>query len=222
MILSLYFKWINGAEQVPRYFIFGDSLFDNGSNNALPAKAKANYPPYGINCPEGPTGRFSSAQLLDGFIPPFASARGENILKEYLSKCIYTVGMGNYDYIKNYLLPHICPTSHVYTPEQYATVLVRQYSQQLKLLSSSPSILYHLGARKISVIRLGLIGCTPGSVAVSGTSNSYVFNKKLIPLIGELNNNLQDANTSCPNRDEYIIWDAKHPTEVANIVLAGS
>ncbi|KAH9716369.1 hypothetical protein KPL71_021438 [Citrus sinensis] len=215
MILSLYFKWVNGAEQVPRYFIFGDSLFDN-----------ANYPPHGINFPEGPTGRFSSglnivdarAQLLDGFIPPFASARGENILKEYLSKCIYTVGMGNYDYIKNYLLPHICPTSHVYTPEQYATVLVRQYSQQLKLLSSSPSILYHLGARKISVIRLGLIGCTPGSVAVSGTSNTHTTYR----VIGELNNNLQDANTSCPNRDEYIIWDAKHPTEVANIVLAGS
>ncbi|KAH9667899.1 hypothetical protein KPL70_021223 [Citrus sinensis] len=89
MILILYFKWVNGAEQVPRYFIFGDSLFDNGNNNALPAKAKANYPPYGINFPEGPTGRFSSglnivdaiAQLLDGFIPPFASARGENILQ---------------------------------------------------------------------------------------------------------------------------------------------
>ncbi|KAL9459849.1 hypothetical protein AB3S75_003119 [Citrus x aurantiifolia] len=89
MILSLYFKWVNGAEQVPRYFIFGDSLFDNGNNNALPAKAKAKYPPHGINFPEGPTGRFSSglnivdamAQLPDGFIPPFASARGEDILK---------------------------------------------------------------------------------------------------------------------------------------------
>lgn len=60
MILNFHFRWVNGAEQVPCYFIFGDSLFDNGNNNALPAKAKANYPPYGINFPEGPTGRFSS------------------------------------------------------------------------------------------------------------------------------------------------------------------
>ena len=64
MILSLYFKWVNRAEQVPRYFNFGDSLFDNGNNNALPAKAKANYPTYGIYFPEGPTGRFSSGLTL--------------------------------------------------------------------------------------------------------------------------------------------------------------
>ncbi|KAH9667896.1 GDSL esterase/lipase [Citrus sinensis] len=202
MILNFHFRWVNGAEQVPCYFIFGDSLFDSGNNNALPTKAKANYPPYGIDFPGGPTGRFSNglnmadviAQLLGfgGFIPSYASARGDDILKGVN----YASGGGGIlnETARNNLF---YTTSHVYTPEQYATVLVRQYSRQLK-------ILYKLGARKIAVFGLGLVGCTPGSVAIYGTSNSsmcvdsinmavQIFNKKLIPLVDELNNNLQDA-----------------------------
>lgn len=56
---------INGARadpQVPCYFIFGDSLVDNGNNNQLTSLAKANYLPYGIDFPGGPTGRFSNGK----------------------------------------------------------------------------------------------------------------------------------------------------------------
>ncbi|KAF9672501.1 hypothetical protein SADUNF_Sadunf11G0048900 [Salix dunnii] len=78
------------AQQAPCYFIFGDSLVDNGNNNQLSSLAKANYMPYGIDYPRGPTGRFSNgrttvdviAQQL-GFrneIPPYATARGRSIL----------------------------------------------------------------------------------------------------------------------------------------------
>ncbi|KAJ4718997.1 GDSL esterase/lipase [Melia azedarach] len=330
LILRLLATWINGieVEQVPCYFIFGDSLFDNGNNNDLPTKAKANFPPYGIDFPGGQTGRFSNgrnmgdviAELLgfENHIPPFASARSEDILKgvnyasggagikdetarinlgyvismnkqlqnhrvttsrieskfknretakKYLKKCIYTVGMGNNDYINNYFLPQFYPTSSLFTPEQYATLLLRQYSRQLKTL-------YNLGARKIALFGLGLIGCTPGSIAMYGASNGSVcvdfiniavqiFNTKLVLLVDELNKKLQDANfiyvnifgisstpapgitvdspccevgnltesngaltctpfgTTCPNRAEFIFWDATHPTEVANVALAG-
>jgi len=51
-----------GAQQVPCYFIFGDSLADSGNNNNLWSYAKANYPPYGIDYPSGPTGRFSNGK----------------------------------------------------------------------------------------------------------------------------------------------------------------
>ncbi|THG17671.1 hypothetical protein TEA_014780 [Camellia sinensis var. sinensis] len=40
----------------------GDSLVDNGNNNELVTTAKSNYPPYGIDFPDGPTGRFSNGQ----------------------------------------------------------------------------------------------------------------------------------------------------------------
>ncbi|CAI0560723.1 unnamed protein product [Linum tenue] len=71
------------APRVPCYFIFGDSLFDNGNNNNLSTVTKVNYSPYGVDFPAGPTGRFSNgrttADLIGEmlgfrkFIPPFAS-----------------------------------------------------------------------------------------------------------------------------------------------------
>ncbi|KAK0593637.1 hypothetical protein LWI29_005917 [Acer saccharum] len=186
-----------GVPQVPCYFIFGSSLYDNGNNNAFVTAARANYPPYGIDFRRGPTGRFTNgrntadiiAELLgfDNYIPPFASARGQDILKgvnyasgssgirdetgqhlgarismnqqllnhqstisrivsilgdnesasKLLSKCIYTVGIGNNDYIGNYF-SRFYPTRSIYTIERYAEILIQQYSGQLKvsLLSS--------------------------------------------------------------------------------------
>lgn len=45
---------------VPCFFVFGDSLVDNGNNNIIVSMARANYAPYGIDFPLGPTGRFSN------------------------------------------------------------------------------------------------------------------------------------------------------------------
>ncbi|KAL6322805.1 hypothetical protein AAG906_020805 [Vitis piasezkii] len=64
----------------PGMFIFGDSLSDSGNNNFIPTLAKSNYPPYGIDFPQGPTGRFSNGKLAVDmiaemlglpFAPPF-------------------------------------------------------------------------------------------------------------------------------------------------------
>lgn len=81
---------VQAVPQVPCFFIFGDSLVDNGNNNGLPTKAVSNYPPYGIDLPQGPTGRFSNgltmvdilAQILgfDKYIPPFANLASSDIL----------------------------------------------------------------------------------------------------------------------------------------------
>ncbi|KAI6682596.1 hypothetical protein NL676_036477 [Syzygium grande] len=252
--LNLLQSWVLGAPQVPCYFIFGDSLADDGNNNNLSTLAKSNYPPYGIDFPGGATGRFTNgrtsvdiiAQLLgfDKYIQPFSTASGDDILQgvnyasgvagirdesgeqqgdrislnrqlgnhlitvsrvegilgrnasAYLNECIYTVGMGSNDYINNYFMPDIYPTSRMYTPEQYADVLIKQYQQQLKTL-------YLYGARKVAVIGLGLIGCTPaeikrygtnGSVCVDKINNAAIlFNNRLQPLVDEFNSNLSDA-----------------------------
>ncbi|XP_059669415.1 GDSL esterase/lipase At1g29670-like [Cornus florida] len=91
LLISNWQSFVCGEPQVPCYFIFGDSLFDNGNNNDLNTTAKVNYRPYGIDFPLGPTGRFCNgrtsvdiiAQLLgfENFIPPFATASGEQILQ---------------------------------------------------------------------------------------------------------------------------------------------
>ncbi|GJT17104.1 RNA-directed DNA polymerase, eukaryota, reverse transcriptase zinc-binding domain protein [Tanacetum coccineum] len=54
--------------QVPCYFIFGDSLVDSGNNNELVTKAKANYLPYGIDFPQGATGRFTNGRTMADII----------------------------------------------------------------------------------------------------------------------------------------------------------
>lgn len=55
---------VHGDPQVPCYFIFGDSLADGGNNNDLRTGAKVNYPPYGIDFPGGPTGRFTNGLTI--------------------------------------------------------------------------------------------------------------------------------------------------------------
>ncbi|URE38433.1 GDSL esterase lipase [Musa troglodytarum] len=375
--------------QVPCYFIFGDSLVDNGNNNNIASLAVANYPPYGVDFAGGPTGRFTNglttvdvigsvfsasnkyfpfpllfafilacqcctvvmdskpmnnaricgqschkagnyvlrpllefrlcaAKLLGfhGSIPPYASTRGQallagvnfasaaaGILEEtgrqlggripfsgqlqnyrsavqeivrilggeetavtYLSKCIFSVGMGNNDYLNNYFMPALYGTSRRYTPEQYADVLIQQYSQQLRTL-------YNYGARKVALIGVRQVGCSPielaqrspdGVTCVEEINSAIrVFNAKLIGVVDELNasdgahfiyingygifedimrnsaaygvsvtnrgccgvgrNNGQITclpyQAPCANRNEYLFFDAFHPTEAANVVI---
>ncbi|KAL2894298.1 hypothetical protein RDABS01_010207 [Bienertia sinuspersici] len=49
---------------VPCFFIFGDSLVDNGNNNGILTLARANYQPYGIDFTQGPTGRFCNGRTV--------------------------------------------------------------------------------------------------------------------------------------------------------------
>ncbi|XXG90344.1 hypothetical protein AAC387_Pa12g2130 [Persea americana] len=314
--------------QVPCYFIFGDSLVDNGNNNGIASLARANYQPYGIDFPNGPTGRFCNgrttvdviAELLgfDNYIPPYTTARGEEILTgvnfasaaagireetgrqlggrismsgqvrnyqttvaevvtilgdeetaaNYLSQCIHTVGMGSNDYLNNYFMPAFYSSGRQYTPEQFADLLIQQYSEQLRSL-------YNFGARKVAVIGVGLIGCSPSELAQYSSdgvtcvarinSAIRIFNSKLATLVEDLNDSLDSAKftyingyhiveailqrassygftvrntgccgvgrnngqitclplqTPCQNRDEYVFWDAFHPTEAFNVIFA--
>ncbi|KAL5704084.1 hypothetical protein ACHQM5_022557 [Ranunculus cassubicifolius] len=318
---------------VPGFFIFGDSLVDNGNNNRILSLARANYMPYGIDFPAGVTGRFTNgrtvvdvlAQLL-GFpnvIPSYVEARGiamvrgvnyasgasgirdetgdnlgahislnqqlqnfgrtvqeirrifrrnETGLVEYLSKCIFYVGMGSNDYLNNYYMPNSYTTSARYTSKAYATVLLQDYSRQLREL-------YSMGARKVVVTGVGQIGCIPYQLARynggvkgprcnEGINNAIsLFNSGLLNLVDRLNEDLElpgakfvyvntykssvdivekaasygfdvvdsgccgvgknnggvtclPLQNPCANRRKYIFWDAFHPTEAANIVLA--
>ncbi|KAL6544893.1 hypothetical protein OROMI_023755 [Orobanche minor] len=242
--------------QVPCYFIFGDSLVDNGNNNDIQSLAKANYLPYGVDFPDGPTGRFSNgkttvdviAELL-GFeddIPPYSTASGQQILKgvnyasaaagirpetgqqlggrtdftgqvnnyrntveqvvsilgdqdsaaNYLSKCIYSIGVGSNDYLNNYFMPLYYSTGRRYSPEQYADDLIQQYTEQLRAL-------YNYGAKKFVLIGVGQIGCSPNALAQNSQDGStcvqrindaiQIFNNKMKAVVDDFNKNTQDA-----------------------------
>ncbi|XP_075482937.1 GDSL esterase/lipase At1g33811-like [Primulina tabacum] len=82
---------IDQVPQVPCFFIFGDSLVDNGNNNEILTLARSNYDPYGIDFSQGATGRFTNgrtfvdilAQLLGfpNYIPPNSRTMGREILR---------------------------------------------------------------------------------------------------------------------------------------------
>ena len=97
-----------GAEpQVPCYFIFGDSLVDNGNNNNLVTEAKVNYPPYGVDFPGGEaTGRFSNGENtadIIGLCCKLLSTRKKKTSEKY-NKTIHISGklLG----FTNYTPPH--------------------------------------------------------------------------------------------------------------------
>ncbi|KAJ8770884.1 hypothetical protein K2173_021799 [Erythroxylum novogranatense] len=117
--------------------------------------------------------------------------------KDHLSKCLYSVAMGDNDYVNNYFKPKFYSTSKKYTPEQYASVLVQEYELQLRTLHDH-------GARKIALIGIGPLGCAPvvvrkstgtnGSSYVDEVNNSLqIFNSKLRPLVDKLNKALANA-----------------------------
>ncbi|EXB58276.1 GDSL esterase/lipase [Morus notabilis] len=321
--------------QVPCYFIFGDSLVDNGNNNELQSLARANYLPYGIDFPGGPSGRFSNGKTTVDvvgylrillyqqhneiyYIPPYATASGQEILggvnfasaaagireetgrqlggritfrgqvenyrntvsqvvellgdedtaANYLSKCIFSIGLGSNDYLNNYFMPQFYNTGNQYTPEEYATDLIQRYTQQLR-------ILYNYGARKVVLYGIGQIGCSPNQLAQNSqdgktcvekiNSANRIFNARLKGVVDQFNNQFTDARfiyidsygifqdiiaspstygfsnvnegccgvgrnngqitclplqTPCANRNAYLFWDAFHPTEAGNAVVA--
>ncbi|PIN12498.1 Triacylglycerol lipase [Handroanthus impetiginosus] len=181
-----------------------------------------------------------------------------------LAKCIFFVGMGSNDYLNNYLMPNY-DTRNQYNAQQYADLLVQQYSQQLTRL-------YNLGARKFVIAGLGQMGCIPSIRAQSSngacseevsqlvrpfnTNTKAMINNLTVNLPGsrfsyiDIRNMFQDlvANarsygfsvlnrgccgigrnrgqitclpfqTPCPDRNQYVFWDAFHPTQAVNVLF---
>ncbi|KAL5096972.1 hypothetical protein RYX36_001299, partial [Vicia faba] len=101
--------------------------------------------------------------------------------RQYLNKCLYYVNIGSNDYINNYFLPELYPTSKIYSPQQYAEALIQELS--LNLLA-----LHGIGARNYVLVGLGRLGCTPNAIYTRGTNGScvdeenahaFIFNAKL-------------------------------------------
>ncbi|XP_014491622.1 GDSL esterase/lipase At5g33370 [Vigna radiata var. radiata] len=69
VVLGISMLGLRGAEAQRAFFVFGDSLVDNGNNNYLATSARADSPPYGIDYPTGrATGRFSNGLNIPDFI----------------------------------------------------------------------------------------------------------------------------------------------------------
>ncbi|XP_058735803.1 GDSL esterase/lipase At1g29670-like [Vicia villosa] len=121
---------------------------------------------------------------------------GKDKVQQHLNKCLYYVNIGSNDYLNNYFLPKQYPSNGKYNADQYAAALVQEHSTYLKAL-------YDLGARKFSLIGLGLIGCVPHEINRHGKNGSecveeeskaaLLFNDKLKALVDRYNKELPNA-----------------------------
>ncbi|KAK6272957.1 hypothetical protein POUND7_010040 [Theobroma cacao] len=168
-------------------------------------------------------------------MPPFARAKGGSILKGvnyasgstgirdesgsqlYIATDFSSLLQG----VRIPLKEQVYNTSRQYTPQQYAAALVEQYSQQIK-------VLYRLGARKFALYGLGLLGCTPIAISVYGTNGARCVDKIKHCLtngtcckVGGSGGELCIRNSKpCSDRSRYVFWDAIHPSDAWNELVA--
>ncbi|GJN14946.1 hypothetical protein PR202_gb01825 [Eleusine coracana subsp. coracana] len=127
---------------------------------------------------------------------------GEVAAAAHLRRCIFTVGMGSNDYLNNYFMPAFYNTGSRYTPQQYAEVLAAQYARLLQ-------VLYRYGARKVALMGVGQVGCSPNELAqLSGNGVTCVdrinaairgFNQRLAALVDQFNAALPGAHFTYVN-----------------------
>ncbi|KAG8378567.1 hypothetical protein BUALT_Bualt08G0150300 [Buddleja alternifolia] len=190
-------------------------------------------------------------------------------LSRYLSRSIAVLVFGSNDYINNYLLPTMYPSSFNYNPSQFANLLLNHYARQLVAL-------YSVGLRKFVVPGIGPLGCIPNQLATGQAPPGRcvdnvnqmlgAFNQGLVSLVNIMNNGTHPGSMfvygnsygaigdilnnperygfkvvdrgccgigrnqgvitcmpwspPCTNRNEYVFWDAFHPTQAVDAILA--
>ncbi|CAH9129947.1 unnamed protein product [Cuscuta epithymum] len=83
LLLLLLLAFSGRTADARAFFVFGDSLVDNGNNNYLATTARADAPPYGIDYPtRRPTGRFSNGLSIPDII---SEKLGIPVAEPYLS-----------------------------------------------------------------------------------------------------------------------------------------
>lgn len=78
--------------------------------------------------------RFSLSQQVVNFestLSDLRSQMGDGQLTTYLAKALVIMSLGSNDYINNYLQPSFYATSYIYTPNDYADLLINRYATQI-------------------------------------------------------------------------------------------
>ncbi|XP_057764167.1 GDSL esterase/lipase At5g45670-like isoform X1 [Salvia miltiorrhiza] len=140
--------------------------------------------------------RITFDEQLDNF--KITMTQLENMVRDvpsYLNKCIFLCELGNNDFLNNYFQPTFYNTSKLYTLENYTSIVIQRYSEQLQ-------ILYNFGARKLALVGAAPLGCIPFTLAISSTDGrcveatnraSLMFNEQLKAKIDVFNADFPEA-----------------------------
>lgn len=135
---------------------------------------------------------------------------GDNNLRQHLAKSLAVINLGSNDYLNNYLLPQLYPTSFIYNPKDFADLLISRYKRHLLVQyiytsyhyltltfmqikwNELCSVLYFcffqdlqsLGLRKFLLGAIGPLGCIPNQLATGfvppGQCRSYANDMVII------------------------------------------
>ncbi|XLS97900.1 hypothetical protein HN51_040635 [Arachis hypogaea] len=144
----------------------------------------------------------------------------EDSAANYLSKCIYSIGLGSNDYLNNYFMPQFYSRSRVcITMEQgkWCCLGINDANQIFnnKLKSLVDQLNTQLpDARFIYINSYGIFQ------DIISNLSAYGFSVTNAGCCGVGRNNGQitclPMQTPCENRREHLFWDAFHPTEAGN------
>lgn len=109
----------------------------------------------------------------------------EDTAANYLSKCIYSVGLGSNDYLNNYFMPQYYSSSSQFTPDQYADELIQQYTQQLRvsmMSSTSFPFSYSCAQRLTHVVKLTYLYTIKSHEVINlGYTMAHMFGNAMNP-----------------------------------------
>ncbi|XP_058002638.1 GDSL esterase/lipase At5g33370 isoform X3 [Hevea brasiliensis] len=198
MVLALVMALGSVASQAEAraFFVFGDSLVDNGqqigSEFLLPYLSPqltgkkllvgANFASAGIGILNDTGIQFEYQRSVTALI-------GAQITKQLANGALVLITVGGNDFVNNYYFVPNSIRSRQYNLPDYVKFLISEYKKILMKL-------YDLGARKVLVTGTGSLGCVPAELAMRSRNGqcaaelqraASLFNPQLIQMIGQLN-----------------------------------
>eukprot|EP00250_Pteridium_aquilinum_P026475 c33064_g1_i1 orf=335-1540(-) len=121
---------------------------------------------------------------------------GEEKTKSFVAKSLFSITIGANDFLGNYIFPIPTSLEKAIPPQQFIQKLLNQYKAQLTRL-------YEAGARKLVVVNVPVIGCTPylrslnlnsnGACSSKANELAMAFNANLKIMLEQLNDQLPGA-----------------------------
>ncbi|MCO5601621.1 hypothetical protein L7F22_055744 [Adiantum nelumboides] len=134
---------------------------------------------------------------FEGTVKEINKMLGVEETRSFLTKALFSITLGANDFLSNYIFPLPTSLEKTLSPQEYNQKLLKQLKVQVTRL-------YAMGARKIVMVNVPLIGCTPyvrslnvrrpGNCSDRANQLAKGFNDGLFSLVQQLNQQLPGAN----------------------------